>query len=92
MFKPEDFEMDSSESDYSDNNDMSDYANSDLTDTELIDSDDCNTTSQRRNIFAFWLIGVCHTMVYNTAMAATTDALHLYVRMVIEVLIDDLSH
>lgn len=85
MLKPEDFVINTdSDSDGTsfDTLDMSDYANSDLTDTELIDSKDCNTISVRRNMFAFWLLGVCHKMTYHMALAATRDVLHLYVRII----------
>lgn len=60
--------------------DLSDYANSDLTDTELMDTDDCSNVNLLRNTIAFWLIGLCHQMTYHLALAATRDVLHLYVR------------
>lgn len=59
--------------------DMSEIENSDQTDAEYDEDEDCNKMSYRRNMLAFFLFGLCHKMTYNMTLAASRDILYYYV-------------
>lgn len=59
--------------------DISTCDNSDLTDTEYNEDEDCNRKSYIRNMYAFMLLGLCHKMTYNMTVAASRDILYYYV-------------
>lgn len=86
-YSPDDLQQEFSGSEMSSEEsiDISDYDNSDLTDTEYNEDEDCNKKSYTRNMYAFWLLGLCHKMTYNMTVAASRDILYYYVSAIFKI-------